>query len=576
MLSHFINIQYCYTYLIDQTPVSLLLYSHIPTAILALFFGIFIFLKNRSQQGFALLMICISFALWCLFDLSSWFSFIGSGNTMLAWSLLDLISLIMFFFSYYFLYTFITEKDFPIWQWFVGFILILPTAVWTLLGKNLPNYDSNNCQAIENTKITGYLFYILGLFIIISSVFSIYQYMKNKENFEKRKKILLVGSGIILFLIFFFSALLAVNLLANSDSSGYVYNYEIYGLFGMPILLIFLGYLVIKFKAFNVKLISAQALIFALITLIGSQFLFITSTVNFILNGVTFIGVVIFGIFLIESVKKEVRQKEYLEKLTIELNDSKMRLEDTNIKLESANDKLQSLDKLKTEFLSLASHQLRSPLTAITGYTSMLLDGSFGKMDDKQKEAIDRVYQSSRHLSTTVEDLLNVTKIEQGGMQYVMADFDFEKAAQDLAKDLSVTAEKKGLKLTFKTDKKSPYTVKGDMEKIRQVILNFIDNSIKYTKKGSIHVLISKDEDKKKIRLSITDTGMGMTPEIKAKLFQKFSRAEGAKMNAGGSGLGLYLAKKIIEEGHHGAVGVDSDGTDLGSTFWMELDEATN
>ena len=242
--------------------------------------------------------------------------------------------------------------------------------------------------------------------------------------------------------------------------------------------------------------------------------------------------------------------------------------------LQDANEKLKSLDKLKTEFLSLASHQLRSPLTAITGYTSMLLDGSFGKMDDKQKEAIDRVFQSSRHLTSVVEDLLNVTKIEQGGMQYVMSHFDFKKTAEDLAKDLSVTAEKKGLKLSFETDKKEPYTANGDMEKIRQVILNFIDNSIKYTATGSIQVILSKKDNDKKIRLSIKDTGMGMTPEIKEKLFQKFSRADGSKMNASGSGLGLYLAKKIIEEGHHGIVGVDSDGPDKGSTFWMELDEA--
>ncbi len=238
--------------------------------------------------------------------------------------------------------------------------------------------------------------------------------------------------------------------------------------------------------------------------------------------------------------------------------------------LNVANEKLKGLDKLKTEFLSLASHQLRSPLTAIKGYTSMLLDGSFGEVGPKQKEAIDRVFQSSVHLAHVVEDLLNVSKIEAGGMQYQMDQFDLEKAAKDLATDLSITAQKKGLSLTFTTDNKSPYMLNGDMEKIRQVILNVIDNSIKYTKTGGIIVSLTKDEANKLFRIAVTDTGMGISPEEKNKLFQKFSRGEGGKTNTSGSGLGLYLAKQI-SEAHGGRVVIDSPGVGKGSTFLIEL-----
>jgi signal transduction histidine kinase len=238
--------------------------------------------------------------------------------------------------------------------------------------------------------------------------------------------------------------------------------------------------------------------------------------------------------------------------------------------LEVANDKLKSLDKLKTEFLSLAAHQLRSPLTAIRGYTSMLLEGSFGAVDEKQKEAVNRVFESATHLSKIVEDLLNVSKIEAGGMKYEMAPFDMEKAARDLATDLSITAEKKGLKLTFATDDKAPYTVNGDMEKIRQVVLNVIDNAIKYTEKGSISVLLAKDTARGMIRVAVTDTGMGISAEEKTKLFEKFSRGAGGKTNTTGSGLGLYLAKQI-SEAHGGHIAIDSPGVGLGSTFTIEL-----
>ncbi|MDQ3076307.1 MAG: GAF domain-containing sensor histidine kinase [bacterium] len=239
--------------------------------------------------------------------------------------------------------------------------------------------------------------------------------------------------------------------------------------------------------------------------------------------------------------------------------------------LQDANEKLKGLDKLKTEFLSLASHQFRSPLTSIVGYSSMLSDGDYGVFEGKQKEAIDKIYLSSRHLTNVVEDFLSVAKIEQGGMQYVMTPFDFEKAVQDIANDMSLTAKTKNLNLTFETDNKLPYMVNGDMEKIRHVVINLIDNSIKYTKEGSINVKLSKEEDNKKIRLAIRDTGMGMTTEIKETLFNKFARGEGGKVNTGGSGLGLYLAKVIVEA-HKGKVWVESEGPNKGSVFYVEFD----
>lgn len=237
--------------------------------------------------------------------------------------------------------------------------------------------------------------------------------------------------------------------------------------------------------------------------------------------------------------------------------------------LQDANEKLKSLDKLKTEFLSLASHQLRSPLTAIKGYTSMILEGDYGEINPKAKEAIDRVFQSSNNLTMIVEDLLNVSKIEQGGMKYERTNFDLSEIASAMAKDLSINAEKKGLKLTYTQDE-GIHNVFGDKEKLRQVVLNFIDNSIKYTKEGKVEVSVIHKEGNKVIRFEVKDTGMGMTPETKASLFQKFARGEGSKVNASGSGLGLYLAKEIAEA-HKGTVGVDSDGPGKGSTFYMEL-----
>ena len=150
-----------------------------------------------------------------------------------------------------------------------------------------------------------------------------------------------------------------------------------------------------------------------------------------------------------------------------------------------------------------------------------------------------------------------------------MAPFDLAKAASELATDLSVTAAKKGLELKFVSDGHQ-HVVNGDMEKIRQVILNVIDNAIKYTEKGSITVTVEKNATDGMEHVAVTDTGMGIAPEEKEKLFQKFSRGAGGKTNTGGSGLGLYLAKQIAEA-HGGSIGIDSPGVGLGSTFSILL-----
>lgn len=239
--------------------------------------------------------------------------------------------------------------------------------------------------------------------------------------------------------------------------------------------------------------------------------------------------------------------------------------------IKMANEKLESQDKLKTEFLSLASHQLRSPLTAIKGYSSMILEGSYGPIsNDAQKEAVSRVFQSSLNLAKVVDDLLNISKIEQGGMKYEFAMVDVEKLAKELSNEFALAVASKKLTLDFSIDGNEPYLVKADLIKLRQVFLNFIDNSIKYTKEGFVHVKVSKNKEKNLVTFSVTDSGMGMTEETKAKLFQKFSRGEGGSVNAGGSGLGLYLAKEIIDA-HGGRVWVESPGIGLGSTFYVEM-----
>ncbi|MCX6785078.1 MAG: GAF domain-containing sensor histidine kinase, partial [Candidatus Komeilibacteria bacterium] len=246
------------------------------------------------------------------------------------------------------------------------------------------------------------------------------------------------------------------------------------------------------------------------------------------------------------------------------------KLEKTNTELREANFYLQKLDKAKSEFLSIASHQLRTPLTGIKGYLSMILEGDFGKVEPEIKKVILEVYESSDRLTRLVNVFLNVSRIESGRFQIDKIKFQLADLVTQVVKELNSAALRKKLVLSLKKSKGNIPEVMADKDKIKDVLLNLIDNSIKYTPSGQIDVSLEKTEDNK-IKVMVKDTGVGIDPEEAGKLFAKFSRGDGiAQIDTTGSGLGLYIAKKIVET-HGGKIWAESDGKGKGSRFIFEL-----
>lgn len=438
-------------------------------------------------------------------------------------------------------------------EWWMSFIL-WPLVVITSALIFSPYVFSevtkfSNGRIIEVENGPGIiLFGLLATGFVVSGITILFRkYIKFKEVQKKQARLILWGTFLMFLLIIIFNLILP-NVFTDSSFV------SISAVFIIPFLVL-TSYSIIKYHLFSIKMIATELITFTLWIFILIRTLMANTLQDRVVNGVLFLIVIVVGLLLIKSVRKEVKQRERLEQL--------------KIKLEAANEKLQGLDKLKTEFLSLASHQLRSPLTAIKGYISMILEGDYGEIDKETREVIERIFQSSQNLTKVVEDLLNVSKIEQGGMKFEMEPFNLADVALDTEKDLSINAEKSGLKISFNSDKKELCMVNGDKEKIRQVVLNLIDNSIKYTKKGSINVSVKRVEDK--VVFAVKDTGMGMTKEIKDSLFQKFARGNGSRMNTSGSGLGLYLGREIMKA-HKGKIYIESPGPDKGSTFSFELD----
>jgi signal transduction histidine kinase len=263
-----------------------------------------------------------------------------------------------------------------------------------------------------------------------------------------------------------------------------------------------------------------------------------------------------------------VESREKIEELAASLVKS-------NDKLEGANVKLKELDKLKSEFLSLASHQIRNPLTAIKGYASLVLDGTYGEVSQSVREAVDRMYQSTQSLVVIVGDFLDISRIEQGTMKYDFTSFDIKKLAEQVVGEFKPNIMKAGLTISSVAGP-GDYFINADQGKIKQVIGNLIDNAIKYTPNGSIKVALSRhslsDGTSGRVRVTVSDTGVGIDKDVIPQLFAKFTRDKDAfKTNVSGTGLGLYLAKQMIQA-HHGKIWAESDGKGKGSRFIVELD----
>jgi signal transduction histidine kinase len=228
------------------------------------------------------------------------------------------------------------------------------------------------------------------------------------------------------------------------------------------------------------------------------------------------------------------------------------------------------IEKLKTEFISLVAHQLRTPLSAIKWALEMLLESEGEKLPLEQKDLLEKAYQSNERMILLIKDLLDVTKLEEGKYIFSFSLEDLEEITQEVIDSYQKVIQKKNLKFEFQKpiDEKLP-KVKVDREKIKLAIENLIDNAIKYTPAGG-KVTVSLESDKLKLELRVEDSGIGIAKNQQERVFSKFFRTSKAmQMEPDGSGLGLYLAKNIIEA-HKGEIGFQSK-EGQGSIFWFTL-----
>ncbi len=256
---------------------------------------------------------------------------------------------------------------------------------------------------------------------------------------------------------------------------------------------------------------------------------------------------------------------EEIQKFNVTLQ---QRVEDATRQLRRTNAKLEALDETKDDFISMASHQLRTPLTAVKGYLSMVLEGDAGAVGPLQKKMLNQAFMSSQRMVFLIADLLNVSRLKTGKFVIDRTPLNLANLIQEEIGQLRETASSQSLTLTYEKPKDFPMLML-DETKTRQVVMNFIDNAIHYTPAGG-HIRVELDEKPHSVALRVYDDGIGVPRSEQHHLFTKFYRAANARRERpDGTGLGLFMAKKVVvAEG--GAVVFESK-ENKGSTFGFTL-----
>lgn len=523
-------------------------YSHLLPMGILMAMGLYILLKDRKILNLTFFILVSYISIWLFGDWVLW----ETNDYYLVnafWAPLDYFDVCMFLAAFYFYTVFINGRDMANKYKLALTAITLYPLYLVLTGQSILGFNRFWCESMENDFLTYYRFAVETLTILAIIIVAIIEW-RRKEVVVDRKSFLIVTLAMIGFLSTF-------AITGYLSSVTYIYEIQLYGMFSLPVFIVFLVFAINRYDVFALKYFNQMLLAWILVPLVASEYFFLSGVTDTILNTIT----LLISIFIVFVLGRNIRQE----------NIDRMKIEKLNQNLIDANAHLKEQDEQKTEFISLASHQLRGPLTSIKGYASMMLEGDFGELTKTIRDGIETIFKSSQSLVVLVGDYLDVSRMDQGRMKYDFSDFDLRKTAEQAVSEMKPNISISGLTLNADIDLEHDLYIHGDEGKIKQVISNLIDNSIKYTPKGSIDLIIRRN-DKDKITIKIKDTGVGIDPRVLPKLFDRFTRApDASKTNISGTGLGLYVAKKMMEA-HRGKIWAESEGKGKGSTFVIELD----
>ena len=437
------------------------------------------------------------------------------------------------------------------------FLIFAPSAPLLLLtiGSDLIIQGAES-TVYGNKVIFGPLFSLYAFFIISYMALSVFvllkKYKQGRGNIKINIRYILTGIAISGFL----------GIMANIVLPLFnIFDIAKFGSTSTIILVFLVAYAIAKHNFMDIRVIGTEFFAIVLSFILFINVIFSDNFNDLVIKIVLFIAVASITFLLVKSVVKEVRTRQKLEELTI--------------KLRNANEDLKKLDAAKSEFISIASHQLRTPLSIIKGYVSVMMEGDTGKITSEQEDYLRKVYASNEKLIMLVNDLLDLSRIESGRIVYNFSPIFAAAFTENIVEELRSKAVAKNLTLKFNKQADGDlFIFYGDKNTLAQALFNIIDNGIRYTDQGKVEVdLIVDDND---IMWKIRDTGAGINNEEKKNLFQKMKRGERiSRIYTEGTGLGLYVAKKIIDA-HNGNIWAESEGIGKGSIFYVKIPIGNN
>lgn len=379
--------------------------------------------------------------------------------------------------------------------------------------------------------------------VLLASVLLFSKFIKTKHTEEKMQTgLLLLG--------------LCIAFIGGSSNYPLWYNIPIlpWGNGLVTVYVILTVYAIMKYRFMDIRVVFAELFTGLMIIIFSVDVVLSKTLTEFVFRLFALIVMIIFGVLLIRSVRKEIKRREQVMDLAKSL--------------EEANISLRKLDQQKTEFLSIASHQLRTPLSILNGYIELLKDGAYGKVKRPMGDVLKNMDESNTRLVNLVDEFLNITRIEQGRIKYDFLEHDLSEVVDSVVDEISNRAKQKGILIVWRKPSR-PVKIIFDEEKIRNVILNYVDNALKYSEDGK--VVITVKENNTGVLFQIDDEGVGFDRVDEVNLFQKFYRGENVRgTNVNGTGLGLYVCSKFVEA-HHGRVWAKSAGLKKGSEFGFWL-----
>jgi len=522
------------------------LFSSVFNAIVFTFLSVLVLFKDRKNKINQLLsLVCLALALWA-WPYIGWPLSKTAVGTLFWFQVLHIGACFIPVFYLHFVVTWLDLNDRKnkiiiklgyIFSTFFAFLTFSPLFIKDMVPK-----FSMRFWAEPGVLYHFYLVVFFGL--LLYSYYILFRSL-SKVIGTKRQQVKLILIGMIITIV--------------GGSTNYLLWYNInippYGNIFASSFVILTAYAVIRYNLLDIKLIVTEAALLIMNLILIFRFVISKTLTEFLINSIVLAGIFILSFILVRSVKKEIKRREEVTKLAHSL--------------EKANLKLKELDRQKTEFLSIASHQLRTPLSIMKGYIELIEDGAYGKPTSGIVKTLDDMDESNERLVKLIDEFLDVTRIEQGRTKFEFNKHDINKLITSVVKQLREKAVDKGLKVIWKPNQKIK-NIYMDDEKVRHVIFNFIDNATKYSNGGK-NILVSLKKEKDCIVVRVKDEGIGFNKEDGINFFQKFYRGINVKgTNVNGTGLGLYVCRHFIEA-HHGQVWSRSAGLGKGSEFGFQI-----